>query len=98
MMTKMMKIFTFFVVIIFNIKRKDKNMKVKDNEVFGIPTESFAVSPSSTGYTLNYSADGQNFTAWEEDVPAGEVLVVNGFAHGMGFKLEGNVGEVFVQF
>lgn len=73
-------------------------MKITDEQVFGIPTNSFSVGFSTTGYTLNYSADGQNFTAWEEATPANEVLVVNGIPKGMGFKLVGNTGDVFIQY
>lgn len=52
--------------------------------------ESFCISPSSTEYVLNYSADGYAYTAWEESTPANEVLVVNGSPSGMYFKLVGN--------
>ena len=73
-------------------------MKVKDNAIFGVPTNSFAVSASETGYTLNYSADGESFTPWKDATPANEVLVVNGVAKGMSFKLEGNSGDVYIQY
>lgn len=73
-------------------------MKVTNDEIFGIPTNSFAVSASETGYTLNYSADGESFTAYDKQTPAGEVLIVNGTPKGMTFKLDGNVGDVYIQY
>lgn len=54
----------------------------------GIST--FCISPSSTEYTLHYSADGKSYTAWEESTPANEVLVVNSAPEGMYFRLFGN--------
>lgn len=73
-------------------------MKVQGENVFGVPTTSFAVSGSESGYTLNYSADGIQFTAYEEATPANEVLLVNGVAKGMSFKLVGNTSDVYIQY
>ena len=50
----------------------------------------FAIGPSSSGYTLNYSADGENFTAWDEATAANENVVVANAPFGMVFKLSGN--------
>ena len=72
-------------------------MKTIVNEApFQVNGTNFAVSPSASGYTLNYSADGKEYTAWEEATPAEEVLVVNGAVPGMYFKLVGNTSEVIV--
>lgn len=73
-------------------------MKVEGSNSFSVPEKSFAVSPSAQGYVLKYSADGKNFTAYDEAVPANEVLVVNGVAKGMVYKLDGNTDTVFVQY
>lgn len=73
-------------------------MKIQGEQIFGVPTTSFAVSASESGYTLNYSADGESFTAYEKETPANEVLVVNGVAKGMTFKLAGNASDVYVQY
>ena len=40
-------------------------IKVKGEQPFQILAHSFAVTPSSEGYTLNYSANGEEYTAWE---------------------------------
>lgn len=73
-------------------------MKVQGEEKFGIPTQNFAISASTSGYTLAYSADGESFTEWSEPTPAGEVLVVSEAAKGMTYKLVGNTDVVYVQF
>lgn len=74
------------------------NFKITGEKPFQILAHSFAVSPSSEGYTLNYSADGVHFTAWEEATPANETLVVNGVAKQMFFKLSGNASEVEITY
>lgn len=65
---------------------------------FQVLAHSFAVSPSSSGYTLNYSADGKTYTAYSQATPANENLIVNGIAKGMYFKLAGNSAEVTITY
>lgn len=57
---------------------------------------SFSVSPSESGYTLQYSADGSSYTAYTASTPANEVLIVNGIANNMYFRLKDNTGLVTV--
>ena len=57
---------------------------------------SFAVSPSESGYTLQYSATGSDFTSYSAATPAAETLIVNGVANNMYFRLLNNTGEVTV--
>ena len=71
---------------------------IKAEEQFQVLAHSFSVSPSNEGYTLNYSADGKDFTAYEEETPANEVLIVNGIAKNMWFKLVGNNSDVTINF
>ena len=73
-------------------------LKIKGEQPFQILAHSFAVSPSAEGYTLNYSANGEEYTAWEEATPANDVLVVNGVAKLMYFKLVGNQSDVEINF
>ena len=65
---------------------------VNGEQVFRAQKSSFAVSPTSAGYTLAYSADGQNF---ENDtdavVPANETLMYIGAVPYAYYKLVGNV-------
>ena len=51
-----------------------------------------------TGYTLNYSADGVNFTPWTDGTLAEVTQVVACAARGMYYKLVGNVGDVVITF
>lgn len=62
---------------------------INSEEPFQVLAHSFSVGYTD-GYTLNYSADGINYTAWSADTPSNEVLVVNGVAKNMWFKLVGN--------
>ena len=50
------------------------------------------------GYTLNYSADGKNFTPWTDGTLAEVTQVVACAACGMYYKLVGNVGDVVITF
>lgn len=61
-------------------------------------SHSFAVSNSESGFTLMYSADGFDYTAWSEATPANETLVVNSIANGMFFYLSGNTSTVKVVY
>lgn len=62
---------------------------INGDEQFQVLAHSFSVGYTN-GYTLQYSADGVNFTSWTAATPANEVLVVNGVAKNMWFKLSGN--------
>lgn len=73
-------------------------IKITGEQPFQVLATSFAVSPSAEGYTLNYSANGVEYTAWEEATPANEVLVVNGVAKLMYFKLVGNASDVDINY
>lgn len=75
-----------------------KDFKITGETPFQVLAHSFSVSPSAEGYTLNYSADGYNYTAYTEATPANENLIVNGIAAGMYFKLSGNASEVTIQY
>ena len=73
-------------------------LKVTGDTPFQVMAHSCAVSPSEQGYTLQYSADGVNYTAWEEATPANENLIVNGLAWGTYLRLSGNTSEVVVNY
>ena len=69
---------------------------ITGEEIFTSTATQFAIAPTSSGYTLNYSVDGNNWTAWGEPVPANENCVVSGVVAGMYFKLVGNTDEITV--
>lgn len=54
----------------------------------------FMVGQTEGGYTLQYSADGENWTDYPEDIPASEDLIVNGAMQYGWYRLSGNEGEV----
>lgn len=68
-------------------------MTINGEQMFSVLAHSFAVGQTSNGYTLMYSAGDGNFTAWEEETPANETLVVNDIAKGMIFYLSGNTDD-----
>ena len=63
--------------------------KIERNPSFQVLSHSFSVSPSALEYTLQYSADGINWTDYEETIPADENLIVNDCAYGQYIKLDG---------
>ena len=75
-----------------------KVIKITDEEIFQVEETNFAISPSPTGYTLNYSADGKNFTPWSDGTLAETTQVVACAARGMYYFLDGNVGDVTITF
>ena len=74
------------------------SVKVKGERPVQILAHSFIVSPSSEGYTLNYSADGKNWTAWTAATPANDNLIVNGLAFGSYIKFAGNNSELMLSY
>lgn len=72
-------------------------ISIVQDKPFQVGIGTFCISPSSTEYTLHYSADGKSYTAWEEATPANEVLVVNAAPEGMYFKLVGNNDTLTLQ-
>ena len=71
---------------------------VSGSTPFQVLAHSCVISPSAQGYTLNYSSDGENFTAWDEATPANENLIVNGLAYGTYLCLSGNTDNVVVNY
>lgn len=65
-------------------------VKITGEQPFQINCHSFAVSPSAEGYTLQYSADGVNYTDWDEATPANENLFVINVPKFTYYKLKGN--------
>lgn len=72
-------------------------IKITGEAPFSVLAHSFSVyCPDS--FTLNYSADGEHFTAYDEATPAGETLIVNGVAKGMYFFLDGNTDDAIITY
>ena len=62
-------------------------------EPFQVGAPVFCIGQTEAGYTLNYSVDGEHWTAWEEMTAADTDCVVTNAAAGMYFKLAGNTSE-----
>ena len=63
---------------------------VNGSEVFQIPRKNFCIGYTSAGYTLNYSADGVNWTAWEKATAQNVNQIVENAPLNMYYKLAGN--------
>lgn len=63
--------------------------KIESNPSFQVLSHSFSVSPSNQEYTLQYSANGIDWTDYEETIPADENLIVNDCAYGQYIRLDG---------
>ena len=74
-----------------------KKMTVNGESPFSVLAHSFSVY-SPDAFTLNYSADGEHFTAWSESTPAGETLIVNGVARGMYFFFFFNASDAIITY
>lgn len=59
-------------------------------EKFQVLANSFSIGPAREETYLMYSADGRNYTKWEDKIPANENLVVNGISNGMWFYMKNN--------
>lgn len=66
---------------------------VNGEQPFQVNAPNFAIGPSASGYTLQFSADGENFTAWDEATAANTTQVVANAANGMYFILGGNTSD-----
>lgn len=56
------------------------------------------ISPSESGYVLQFSGDGINYTDWSEAVPANENCMVVNFAKFTFFRLKNNTSKVIVNY
>ena len=73
-------------------------MKVSGEKTFGVPNTSFGVSGSASGFTLNYSVDGEKWAQWSEATVANEPLFVVNVPKFMKYKLVGNTEQVEVRW
>lgn len=73
-------------------------MRITGETVFSVPNTSFGVSGTASGYTLNYSVDGNSFGVWPEATKADEPLFVVNVPKFMKYKLVGNTDTVEVRW
>ena len=68
-------------------------IKISGEQAFQVEASIFAIGPSESGYTLNYSADGVNYIPWDDATLPEKTQVVANAALGMYFKLVDNTSE-----
>ena len=73
-------------------------MRITGEKTFGVPNTSFGVSGSASGFTLNYSVDGEKWAQWSEATVANEPLFVVNVPKFMKYKLVGNTEQVEVRW
>lgn len=73
-------------------------VKISGETPTQILAHSCAVSPSTSGYQFQFSADGEHFDNWSATTPANETLVVNNMAYGMYIRLSGNTDTVTITY
>ena len=71
--------------------------KITNEQSFQVLTNNFSISPSPTGYQLQISADGKNFTTLFS-VGANTTRLVTGVAANSYYRLLGNVGDVVINW
>ena len=73
-------------------------MLVKQNQVFSVPAEAFTIGVSTTPYTLQYSADGVNFSDYKTQIPADEVVLIGIAPKFVHWRLNGASDNVIVKW
>lgn len=69
-------------------------IKVNGENKFSAKKDQFAVAPTTSGYQVAYSADGENWTLDADAiVPANENLIYLGAMQYAWYKLVGNTDE-----
>ena len=68
-------------------------LKISGEQPFQVGAPRFCIGQTSAGYTLNFSIDGEHWTAWTDGTLAEKDQVVVNAALGMYFKLSGNADE-----
>ena len=69
-------------------------IKVNGEAKFSAKKDQYAVAPTTSGYQVAYSADGENFTLDEDAVvPANENLIYLGAMTYAWYKLVGNTDD-----
>lgn len=74
------------------------NKTLTGEQPIQVLSHSMIIGPSASGYTFAYSGDGEVYTEYSQETPAGENLIVNGLAFGTYVKLVGNEGEVQISY
>lgn len=72
---------------------------INESEPFKALGRNMAISATTSGYVLEYSVDGVNWTSYETEIPANENLLATDLVQGIYLRLNGNTDqEVAVRF
>lgn len=66
---------------------------ISKDEIFRSYGKSMAVAATFEGYTLKYSVDGENWSQYQQSIPANENLIVHDLVQGIYLQLAGNVND-----
>lgn len=70
-----------------------ESIKVSGEQPFQVGASRFCIGQTEAGYTLNFSVNGVDWTAWTDGTLANTDQVVVNAAEGMYFKLDGNTSD-----
>lgn len=71
-------------------------IEVKNNQPFQATNTEFSFYAPSGEYILYMSADGVNYTAWNETIIGEDTIVISGVVPDMFFKIDGIDGQLTV--
>lgn len=71
-------------------------IEIKNNQVFQAVNTEFSFYVPSGEYTLYMSADGVNYTAWDETIIGEDTIVVSGVVPSMYFYIDGLTSDIKV--
>lgn len=73
-------------------------VRISGEQPWQVLSHSAVLSPSSEGYTLQFSANGIDYTDYPETVPANESLMVCNCAKFTYFRCKGNQSIIDINF
>lgn len=81
------------------VNSKVTTMKINQEQKFGVPTNYFSIGTTASGYTLEYSVDGINWTGLKTQTPPNEVHIVSDCPKNLWWRMHGNRdNDVLVQW
>ena len=74
-------------------------MKIKTNETFTVPSESFGISAPPAGSVFSYSVCGENWSAVDEEIDGTEDIFVIGVPKFCAYKITSDEDvDLYVQY
>lgn len=73
-------------------------MKINGEKKFSVCSNYFAISAVDVDYTLQFSVDGENWTAVDGVTPAGENHIISGCPRNLYWRMKDNTGDALIQW